>query len=201
MTPVVGVTGLPCSGKSLAASMLADGMLGEGKAIFLKADDIGHAVLLRPEVVAKLADRLGADVLRPDPTETRRAIAEKVFHNPGSLAWLEALIHPLVLEEVDKAVASRDGRPVVMEAALLFGSGMESRCEHILLIESPFEVRLQRAAARGWDRVELERREKRQLPLFAEAVKGPYCERIIHVVNNNGPEALRDTLRQAVSTV
>ncbi|MCD8140749.1 MAG: dephospho-CoA kinase [Planctomycetaceae bacterium] len=200
MTPVVGVTGLPCSGKSLAASMLADGMLG-GEAVCLKADDIGHAVLLRPKVVEKLADRFGGDVLRPDPAETRRAIAATVFHDPDALAWLEALVHPLVLEEVDRAVASRQGRPVVMEAALLFGSGMESRCGHILLIDSPFEIRLQRAAARGWDRVELERREKRQVPLFAEAVRGPYGGRIVPIANDADPEALRGRLHQAVSAL
>ncbi len=198
MTQVVGVTGLPCSGKSLAASMLADGMLG-GQAISLKADDIGHAVLVRPEVVAKLAERLGSDVLKPDPAETRRAIAGKVFHDPEALAWLEALIHPLVVAEVDRAIATRDGRPVVMEAALLFGSGMDSRCERIFLIESPFAVRLRRAAARGWDKAELERREKRQLPLFAEAVNGPCRERIVPIVNDADPEALRDALRRAAT--
>lgn len=198
--PVIGVTGLPCSGKSLAARLIADGTVTGVQGDLLKADDTGHEVLVRPEVVAQLRERFGDETFaQDDPAAIRRAIAGKVFANREALVWLEGLVHPLVLAEVDRTVTEATERPLVMEAALLFGSGMEVRCGRVLLIEADFAVRLKRAAARGWDRAELERREERQRPLFAQAGKSPGRDRIRRVANNADPEALRDALQQALS--
>lgn len=198
--PVIGVTGLPCSGKSLAARFIADGTVTGVKGDLLKADDTGHEVLVWPGVVAQLRERFGDGLfVSAEPASIRRAIAGRVFGDREALAWLEGLVHPLVLAEVDRAVSAATERPLVMEAALLFGSGMEMRCGRVILIEADFAVRLGRAATRGWDRAELERREERQLPLFAQAGQGPARDRIRRVANNAGPEALREALHQALS--
>lgn len=199
--PVIGVTGLPCSGKSLAARLIADGSVTGAPGELFKADDVGHEILLRPEVVLRLRERFGPGLFAVDePAAVRRALAARVFGDAEALAWLEGIVHPLVLAETDKAVAAARGPgPLVMEAALLFGSGMETRCDRILLVEADFAVRLQRAASRGWDRRELERRERRQIPLFAKAAAGPGRDMLARIPNNADPEALRRRLREALS--
>lgn len=198
--PIIGVTGLPCSGKSLAAALIADGSATGVAADLFKADDAGHEVLTRPEVVELLREKFGRGLFASDdPADVRRAIAARVFGDADALAWLEGVVHPLVLAETDRAIAARDDRPLVMEAALLFESGMDLRCGRILVIETDFDVRLRRAAGRGWDRAELERRERRQIPLFERAEAGPLRDRLAHVANNADPEALRRRLGEVLA--
>lgn len=199
--PVLGVTGLPCSGKSHAAELLASGRVpGLAPGELLKADDMGHEVLTRPDVVGLLRERFGADAFSSDdPAETRKAIAARVFGDSQALAWLEGVVHPRVVADVDAAVErNRSRRPVVMEAALLFTAGMDRRCDCVLLVEASFETRLRRAAARGWDRAELERRERRQLPLFEAVKNGPEREKIV-VVDNSVDADLTESLRRALA--
>ena len=195
--PVIGVTGLPCAGKSLAAELLADGAVNGVRGVLLKADDIGHAVLVRPDVVERLRKRFGAEAFRDDdPAAIRRAIAERVFASPGELAWLETLVHPLVVAEVDRITGEAAGlRPVVVEAALLFAANMDRNCDRVLVVEADFEVRLARAARRGWDRAELERRERRQLPLFEAAFSGPARGKLAFVRNDADDGRLAERIR------
>lgn len=185
---VIGVTGLPCAGKSLAAELLTLGAVpGVPKGVLLKADDLGHDILVRPEVVERLRARFGEGVIAPgsDPASVRRAIAARVFADPAELAWLERLVHPLVDAEVDTAVRQAGGTmPVIVEAALLFASGTDERCDVILVVEAGFDIRLRRASARGWDRNELERRQSRQAPLFEAAWRGPDRAKLVAVSND-----------------
>ncbi len=102
----VGVTGLPCSGKSLAAELLAGGEIDGQPRLLLKADDLGHALLLRPDVLARLRGRFGAAAAdAADPAAMRRAIAAKVFADAAELEWLESVIHPLVTAETIRRAA------------------------------------------------------------------------------------------------
>ncbi|MDR1745263.1 MAG: dephospho-CoA kinase [Planctomycetota bacterium] len=198
--PVIGVTGLPCSGKSHAAGLLASGAVpGLPPGELLKADDMGHEVLTRPDVVRELRARFGEDAFASaEPSAVRGAIAERVFADPATLVWLEGLIHPLVLAGIDAALERNRGRrPVVMEAALLVASGMDRRCDRLLLIEADFGTRLRRAAARGWDREELLRRERRLLPLFETAKKGSNA-RMMRIVQNDGDDGLITRLCSAL---
>lgn len=194
---IVGVTGLPCSGKSLAAGMIASGAVDGRRRALLKADDIGHALLLREDVRAALRARFGgAAADAADPAGMRRAIADRVFADPAELGWLESLIHPLVTEEALAASAAAGGDAVV-EAALLFAAGLDAHCEIILLVEADFATRLARAALRGWDKNELRRREQRQIPLFAAAEER--AGNILARVDNSGSGGdLRENLRRAL---
>ncbi len=200
--PVIGVTGLPCSGKSHVAGLLASGAVpGLPPGELLKADDMGHAVLTRPDVVQELRARFGERAFPSDePSAIRRVIAERVFADPAELLWLEGLVHPRVIAGVDAAL-ERNGngarRPVVMEAALLFAAGMDKRCDRVLLVEADFKTRLGRAAARGWDEDELLRRERRQLPLFTAAAKAPNA-RTMRNIRNDGGDGLIESLRSAL---
>lgn len=198
---VVGVTGLPCSGKSLAAGLIARGEVpGFPAGRLFMADDDGHRVLERPEVVATLRRRFGDAAFRSDePKDVRRAIAERVFTDPAELAWLEGVVHPLVVADSEAAIARERGvRPVVIEAALLFAADMDARCDRILLIEADFAVRLGRAARRGWSREELQRREMRQIPLFTAARERDSGARIVPVRNNGDIDELKQALSEAL---
>ncbi len=195
---IVGVTGLPCAGKSLVAEMIASGGVDGVPALLLRADDIGHEVLLRPDVLEALRGRFGAEAAAgADPAAMRRAIAERVFSDPAELAWLEGLVHPLVSAEVFRRCAAAEGRAVV-EAALLFAAGMDARCGRILVVEAEFGVRLARAALRGWDGKELLRREERLIPLFAAAWNSADSGKMARIDNSGSVGDLRNSVRAAL---
>lgn len=166
--PVMGVTGLPCAGKSLAAEILASGQVTGHPGVLVKADDLGHAVLVRPDVLELLRGRFGdAPFTDPEPAVIRARIARLVFTSPADLAWLETIVHPRVVAETEEIIRRERGvRPVIVEAALLFAAAMDRNCDLVLVVEADFATRLRRAAGRGWNREELERRDRRLLPLF-----------------------------------
>lgn len=164
---IIGLVGGVASGKSLAANMLVE--LG---AVHLDADRTGHAVLAEDaEVRAALIDRWGNAILDADGRVDRRAIAKQVFAKSAAGAanrkFLEDLLHPRIRQrlniERDEAIAT--GKPaIVVDAPLLLEADWGSLCDIILMIDSPREMRLERAAKRGWTAAEFDDRESAQWP-------------------------------------
>lgn len=199
--PVVGVTGLPCSGKSHVSNLLASGEVTGSPGVAIKADDIGHAVLRRPEVAEELSRRFGPGVVGEDGLPDRRKVAEAVFDHPAELAWLEGLLHPLIRAEALAMLKRIDGgRLVALEAALLLAGGMDRLCDVVLVVEAERRLRLARAAERGWDENEMNRREQRQLPLFTDKNLAA-CEARVVKIQNNMDGGLVEDLRAALSAV
>lgn len=196
---IIGVTGLPCAGKSLAAGLIASGELFGKPGELIKADDVGHAVLEFPEVREELRRHFGEVIFRdPSPHAVRREIAARVFGNPEELAWLERLVHPPISRETERIIAeTKKPGPAVVEAALLF-TGLDRLCDRIVVVEAPFAIRLERAAKRGWSREELERRERRLLPLFGPDSLAARKEKIIVVPNDRDDARLGTRLKKAM---
>jgi len=163
----IGLVGGVASGKSLAGQMLVD--LG---AVLLDADRTGHAVLAEDaNVQLAVVERWGDGVLGTDGRIDRAAIARHVFAETAAGAadrkFLEDLLHPRIRRRLnqqrDEAAAS--GRPaVVLDAPLLLEAGWGPMCDLVLMIDSPRELRLERAKARGWSDAEFDRREAAQWP-------------------------------------
>jgi dephospho-CoA kinase len=196
----VGVTGLPCSGKSFAAELLASGEIDGERRLLLKADDIGHELLLRDDVLRKVRARFGADVTDAgDPAAVRRRIAERVFGKAADLEWLEQLIHPLVTEEMFSRIQkTRNGTKIVIESALLFKAGLDAYCGRILVIEANQAVRTERAAERGWTENKLRGIDALQIPFLDTAIRTQQ-HNIVRVDNSASVEELRAGLSAALT--
>ena len=70
------------------------------------------------------------------------------------------------------------------DAPLLFAAGVERECDATVVVEASRDVRLRRVIEkRGWDEVELGRRERVQMPLEEKRAR---CD---HVVVNEGDDA------------
>lgn len=198
---VIGVTGLPCSGKSFAASALADGRVDGIPGELVKADDLGHVVLKQDDVKRLMAEEFGPAITEAaDPAAVRAVIAARVFSDPEKLAWLEGVIHPLVTEEVRKVMARTPGR-VVVESALLFAADLTGLCDAVVLVEADRAARLERARRRGWNEEELSRRERRLLPQFVEEIVGRLGDDLIRVDNNADDGLLPERLKAAFANM
>ena len=142
---VVGLTGGIGAGKTLAAQFFSQ--LG---AIVIDADQLARAVI-KPgtrgftEVVA----RFGSTIINNGDID-RKALAKIVFADPDARKDLEAIIHPLVLEEFDEAVESLEADEImVYEIPLLAETAAAGRFDFVVTIEADLGIRRQRLFDRG----------------------------------------------------
>lgn len=163
-TPVIGLIGGVASGKSFVARQFA----GRGAAV-IDADQIGHEVLRDPAVVEAARRQWGESILGADGQIDRRRLAAIVFAPPPAgpiqLQRLEALTHPEIGRRMDRQIEQLQhaGWPaIVLDAAVLVKAGWAGRCNRVVFVDAPPEVRLARAAARGWSPAEFARREAAQ---------------------------------------
>lgn len=198
---VIGLTGGIASGKSSAAALLAE--LG---AAVLDADAIARSVLDEPAVRAKLLQRFGASIAAAGGevgTIDRAALARLTFGHPEELAYLEALVHPRVREELARRLArhlaDQDVPAIVLDVPLLHEasptgapSPLDEPCDLLVHVESPPAERRRRVVEqRGWAGDELARRESHQLPVDEKRRRADF------VLQNDGTLArLRERVRE-----
>ena len=152
---MVGLTGGIGSGKSTVA-----GILAKRGAVVIDADAIARMVVEpgKPALDA-LAEAFGPEILRPDGSLDRAALAERAFVADETRKQLEAITHPAIAEEffAQIAAAPADGI-VVHDVPLLVESTRGYEYGAVIVVEAPREVRLARLEARGVPRDDAERR-------------------------------------------
>lgn len=165
MKLVIGLTGEIGAGKSTVAKRLAE--LG---AKVIDADKIGHQVLADPQVVPLLANAFGDDILDADGQVDRRKLGGMVFAAEELRAKLEQIVHPPMVEQFRRQIASAQDdeqvAAVVLDAAILLEAHWDELCHRILVVAAPREVRLERLMqSRQWTEHDLTVREQAQAPL------------------------------------
>ena len=159
----VGLTGGIGSGKSTIAQMFA--ALG---CTAIDADQIVAELYRRGNGGHQaLRGEYGAAILAADGEIDRKKLATIAFSAPAEAQRLNALIHPLVLDAEGKMISAEEKRGrdriVIVEATLLLESGGRDRYDKIVVVDVPPAVQLDRAAARGLPREEVERRIEHQM--------------------------------------
>jgi dephospho-CoA kinase len=96
-------------------------------------------------------------------TSDRKAVREQAVGDRDALIWLEALLHPRVIERTEawRDELSRLPDPpelAVNEVPLLYEAGAEGRFDAVVVITAPRELRADRAGDR------LDEREERLIP-------------------------------------
>jgi dephospho-CoA kinase len=166
---VIGIVGGVGSGKSALARWVAE----HHPVAVIDADKIGHEVLQLPEVIAKLRQTFGDQILDAGGQIQRSALAAQVFgDDPAKQAakrQLEAIVHPEIQREIEKQIASVDCTTVecvLLDAAVLLEAGWRGETHGLIFIDAPIERRREWVAEkRGWSAEELARRERSQWPI------------------------------------
>jgi dephospho-CoA kinase len=176
--PIIGVTGGIGSGKSLVANILK-----ENGCVVADADENTKVVLHRKEVQQQLVEWWGAKVLDDNGNVDRTFVASIVFNEENEINRLESLIHPLVrkLQEETFNNAPKDAIGLVIDAPLLMESGLDTLCDAIIFVDSPFETRLKRVVEhRSWNEEQLRKREASQIGLDTKRSSAD------HIIINDG---------------
>jgi dephospho-CoA kinase len=152
---MVGLTGGIGAGKSTVANMLTS-----RGAVVIDADAIAREVV-EPGMpaLAKLVDRFGPEILRPDGSLDRAALAAVAFVDDETRKELEAITHPAIGAEFLRRVAEAPAEAVVVhDVPLLVESRRGFEYGAVIVVEAPLEVRLDRLEARGVARDDARRR-------------------------------------------
>lgn len=178
---IVGLTGGMGCGKSTAAARFA-----ERGFRLLDADRVVRDELLPSREVAQaIGAKLGPAMLAADGSVRRDRVAEKVFKDPETLAWLEQLLHPLLLERWRGTFQASHGTAFIVEVPLLFEKGLENWFDFIVCVTTDSESQLRRLEKRGIPPDQARARITQQLPLARK------CELADYVLLNDGtPEFL-----------
>ena len=195
--PIIGLVGGIGSGKSFVAKLFA-----EAGCLVVDSDAQVREAYRDPKVVEAVRGWWGDEVLHDDGSVNRSAIAARVFADPDEKRRLEGLIHPIVHAQRERQMwAAADDPQVVAyvwDTPLLLEAGLAAQCDAIVFVDAAPEQRLSRVKSRsGWDRAELERREKSQTPLDTKRSLADY------VVSNtadadSGPSALAGLREQVL---
>ena len=182
--PVVGIVGGVGAGKSSVVRTVPDLQL-----CVIDADHIGHELLFRNDIRSKLGDAFGEEIFDEAGQVLRARLAEKVFgdsdEQTNNRKRLNEILHPAIRTEIQRSIkqAPQDVDAIILDAALLLETGLADECDAVIFIDTPVELRQQRASAnRGWSMEEFQRREASQWSLLKKRQHAQF------VVDNSGSQ-------------
>lgn len=189
----VAVTGGLSSGKTSVCQILKE--LG---AYTISADEIVHQLLSpKTKVGQKVVNLLGPEIHRSGNLD-RSIIAKIVFSDAKKLLALERLLHPAVIEELEKRYIQVQNEAkyslFVAEIPLLYESENEHLFDYVVAVIADSKLCQKRfeTAAKKYPQNEFEKRMSRQWDPKEKAVKANF------VITNNGSI---DELKQQVKNL
>ena len=158
----IGLTGGIGSGKSTVSSRLAE--LG---AFIVDADLVAREIVEPGQpALAELAEAFDG-VLNPDGTLNRAELARQAFATPEATKKLNAITHPRIrarTEELFKEGRESGAEVLVYDMPLLIENGEVNKVDHVLVVDAPDELRIERLVQhRGLDEDDARRRIAAQI--------------------------------------
>lgn len=191
---VIGLTGSIGMGKSTTAAMFAE----EGVPVW-DADAAVHRLYARGGAAVE-----GIGAICPEAVvegEVRREVLKDwIDRDPGALARIEAVVHPLVAADRAAFIAGAGSDVVVVDVPLLFETGGEAAVDAVVVVSAPAEVQRARVLARpGMTEARLDAILARQLP---DAEKRARADHVITTATleearRGVQDVLKDTRRRA----
>ncbi|MGL5127128.1 MAG: dephospho-CoA kinase [Aeromonas popoffii] len=141
---VVAVTGGIGSGKTTIANQFAA----------IGIDVVDADVIARDVVepgapaLAAIATYFGPDVIAPDGQLDRRGLRERVFSDPNAKAWLNALLHPLIRQEMLRQCASARSPYCLLVVPLLVENKLTGFANRVLVIDVDEATQIERTCRR-----------------------------------------------------
>ena len=182
---VVGLTGQTGTGKTTVGNELKK----YGYSV-IDADKVARLVTEKGSpTLKKLAEAFGKEIIKSDGTLDRALLADKAFSNEKMLELLNSITHPEIVRLIMKKVNGEffNGfEGVIIDAPQLFESGLDKKCNMIIAVTAPENIRLERIMKR--DGISEEPARKRMAAQLPEEFFTQQSD--IVVVNNGDNENL-----------
>jgi dephospho-CoA kinase len=147
----------------------------------IDADRVAHEMLETQK--EKIAEMFGPEMIR-DGSVDRKALGALVFADPLKRKRLEALLHPLIYEEIEAQAKAEDAkeRPYIVDIPLFFEGGRYPIARS-LVVYAPQEQQIARAMQRdGLDREAVLERIAAQIDIEEKRYMGDF------VIDNSGDQ-------------
>jgi dephospho-CoA kinase len=161
----IGLTGGIASGKSTVASMLRD-----ADCLVLEADPLGHE-MLEPGQASydEIVREFGKEIFDADEKVSRAKLGAIVFADSAKRARLNRILHPRILDVVERWFAALDkpGGPdlAFAEAALIIEAGFQKRLDRLIVCWCRPDQQTERMIERGLSPEQAQLRIAAQMPI------------------------------------
>ena len=190
---LIGLTGGIASGKTTVASFF------EGAKIpVIDADQISR-IVVKPKTTAyrEIVASFGEGVIQTGGELDREKIAGIVFADGSKRKLLESITHPAILKQILRTVRGfkkKKVRAVVIDAALLFESGLSRLMHKNILVRVHPEIQMKRLMKRD------QLTEAEAWPRVLSQMPTPEKEKLADIVIDNSG-TLEETSRQVQETL
>lgn len=186
----IALTGSIGSGKSTVS-----GLFQQLGAKILSADKFGKQ-LLEPgqPCYQKVIDYFGPQIVLPNNKLDRSQIKEQIFNHPKDKQWLEQLLHPQIIAQINHEVklSSKSSPYCIIEIPLLSSIKQYPMIHRVLLVRISKEIQLQRIQKRDQISVELSHKIIKSQP--SDAVRERLADDIID--NNDSLSKLSEQVQK-----
>ena len=142
---VIGICGKSGCGKSTLANQIIE--LTNHSAVHLDIDQIGHQVLLLPEVKKELVKAFGESIFINQEVDRKR-LGNISFHSKKEMAKLTDITWNYMQMEIDRFLSLHQDKIVILDWQLLFITKYFPMCDIKILLDIPYEIRKERAMKR-----------------------------------------------------
>lgn len=170
---IVGLTGGIATGKS----HLADTLRKHG-VVVIDADAISHQLTAPGGRGLAPIRRVFGETVFAGEQLNRKALGQLVFGEPQQLAKLNAILHPLIFDELSRQIAKHHHqKALVVEVPLLYETGYNAFCDQVWCAYAPEDVQIERLLERGLNKQEALQRIASQIPAVEQAKRS---DQVIH---------------------
>ncbi len=192
---IIGITGLTGAGKGTVAKIIC-----KNNGYHIDADLVARDVINNSDVVkSQLCREFGDEIINPDGTLNRPALAKKAFANNGATEKLNAITHPAVTKKIKQIIDEKSNLEyscIVVDAIALFESGEDSLCDFTVTVTAPQHIRLERIINR--DSISKERALER---INAQKPESYFTEKSDFIIKNYPPYNIDDELSTIIELV
>jgi dephospho-CoA kinase len=159
-----GLTGGVGMGKSTSEKLLRE----RGVAV-VDTDAIAREIVEPGQTaLTEICAAFGPDIVSPEGTLRRDALARRVFRDSTARRTLEGILHPRIRNIWQKRVQEWRAQNVPRAAVvipLLFETGAGGQFDRIICVACTADSQRQRLQARGWESEQIEQRIAAQWPV------------------------------------
>ncbi len=193
MAFVIGLTGGTGAGKSSLRTVFE-----EYGYVYIDTDKLARKVTEPGSpYLSRIIGVFGEENVCKGGILDRHLLAEKAFSSPLSTAVLNLLTHPAIID-MTLEIISRCGEngKAVVDAPLLFESGLDRICDSIIAVTAPVEMRIKRITARdGISEAAARQRINRQ---HDDSFYKAHAD--FYIVNDSSVDELESKIRQLLES-
>lgn len=174
---IIGITGNSGSGKSQISKILSskiDAEIIDADRVVKRLSEPGN------KYYEKIIELFGGEILNNDKLDKKK-IARIIYTNPIKREELNLITYKYVVEKIKKEVTKVQRPNVIIDAPLLFESGLDKVCDFIICVIADRDKKIDRICKR--DNIDRDTAEQR---LNVQENDDYYIKRANYIIKNNG---------------